>query len=51
MLAHGAPAELRSNEKVLAAYLGGVATVSESAGPAADGAQPAAAGQPGGANQ
>jgi branched-chain amino acid transport system ATP-binding protein len=47
VLAQGAPAELRTNQKVLAAYLGGVATVSQSAGPAADGAQPAGAGQTG----
>jgi branched-chain amino acid transport system ATP-binding protein len=47
VLAHGLPAEVRSNEKVLAAYLGGVATVTESVGPAADGAQPARAGQTG----
>jgi branched-chain amino acid transport system ATP-binding protein len=46
VLAHGVPAELRTNEKVLAAYLGGVATVTESAGPAADG-QPARVGQTG----
>ena len=50
VLAHGVPAELRSNEKVLAAYLGGVATVSQSAGPATDGAQPAGARQTGGAD-
>jgi branched-chain amino acid transport system ATP-binding protein len=51
VLAHGVPAEVRSNEKVLAAYLGGVATVSDSASAVADGAQPAAAGQPGKASQ
>ncbi len=47
VLARGAPAELRTNSKVLAAYLGGVATVSEPAGSAADGAEPAPAGQTG----
>ena len=47
VLAHGAPAEVRSNEKVLAAYLGGVATVTEAAGPEADGSEPAPAGQSG----
>ena len=51
VLAEGAPAEVRANEKVLAAYLGGVATVSESAGPTAGGAQPAPAGQTGRASQ
>jgi len=50
VLAHGVPAELRTNEKVLAAYLGGVATVSEPVGPAVDGAEPAPAGQTGLAN-
>ena len=47
VLAHGAPAEVRGNEKVLAAYLGGVATVTEAAGPEADGSEPAPAGQSG----
>jgi branched-chain amino acid transport system ATP-binding protein len=47
VLAHGVPAEVRTNDKVLAAYLGGVATVTESAGPTAEGTQPAAAGQAG----
>lgn len=51
VLAEGAPAEVRANEKVLAAYLGGVATVSESAGPVADGAQQAPASQTGRASQ
>ncbi|MBO0826012.1 MAG: ATP-binding cassette domain-containing protein, partial [Actinobacteria bacterium] len=51
VLAHGAPAAVRTNEKVLAAYLGGVATVSEAVGPVADGAQPAPAGQAGRASQ
>jgi branched-chain amino acid transport system ATP-binding protein len=51
VLAHGAPAEVRSNEKVLAAYLGGVATVTEAAGPEADGSEPAPAGQSGKANR
>ena len=50
MLAHGVPAELRTNAKVLAAYLGGVATVSESAVPATEGAERAPAGQTGRAN-
>jgi branched-chain amino acid transport system ATP-binding protein len=47
LLAQGAPAEVRTNEKVLAAYLGGVATVKEATGPEADGSQPAEAGQTG----
>jgi branched-chain amino acid transport system ATP-binding protein len=47
VLAHGAPAEVRTNEKVLAAYLGGVATVTEPAGPVPDGSEPAQAGQAG----
>ncbi len=47
VLAHGVPAAVRTNEKVLAAYLGGVATVTEATGPAADGSEPAAAGQTG----
>jgi branched-chain amino acid transport system ATP-binding protein len=47
VLAHGVPAEVRTNEKVLAAYLGGVATVTEAAGPEADGGEPAPAGQGG----
>jgi branched-chain amino acid transport system ATP-binding protein len=47
VLAHGLPAEVRANEQVLAAYLGGVATVTESVAPAADGAEPARAGQTG----
>jgi branched-chain amino acid transport system ATP-binding protein len=47
VLAHGAPAAVRTNEKVLAAYLGGVATVTESVAPATDGAEPAEAGQSG----
>ncbi len=47
VLAHGAPAEVRANEKVLAAYLGGVATVTEAAGPEAAGSEPAPAGQSG----
>jgi ABC-type branched-subunit amino acid transport system ATPase component len=47
VLAHGAPAQVRTNEKVLAAYLGGVATVTEAAGPAADGSEPAPAGRSG----
>ncbi|MGH3303752.1 MAG: ABC transporter ATP-binding protein [Streptosporangiaceae bacterium] len=51
VLAQGVPAELRTNDKVLAAYLGGVATVSESALPGADGANPAQAGQTGRASQ
>jgi len=50
VLAHGVPAELRTNEKVLAAYLGGVATVQEPAGSAADGAGSAPAVQTGRAN-
>jgi branched-chain amino acid transport system ATP-binding protein len=50
VLAHGAPAELRTNEKVLAAYLGGVATVSEAAGSAADDAASTPAVQTGRAN-
>jgi branched-chain amino acid transport system ATP-binding protein len=50
VLAHGAPAELRTNEKVLAAYLGGVATVSEAAGSAADGTASTPAVQTGRAN-
>ena len=47
VLADGAPAEVRTNEKVLAAYLGGVGTVTEAAGPEADGSEPAPAGQGG----
>jgi branched-chain amino acid transport system ATP-binding protein len=47
VLAHGVPAEVRTNEKVLAAYLGGVATVTEAAGPEPDGGEPAPAGQGG----
>jgi branched-chain amino acid transport system ATP-binding protein len=47
LLAHGAPAEVRANEKVLAAYLGGIATVMEPTGSGADGSQPAEAGQTG----
>jgi ABC-type branched-subunit amino acid transport system ATPase component len=47
VLAHGVPAEVRTNEKVLAAYLGGVATVTEAAGPQADGSEPAPVGQGG----
>ena len=47
VLAHGVPAEVRTNEKVLAAYLGGVATVTESTGPKADGTEAASAGQTG----
>jgi branched-chain amino acid transport system ATP-binding protein len=47
VLAYGVPAEVRTNEKVLAAYLGGVATVTEAAGPEADGGEPARAGQSG----
>jgi branched-chain amino acid transport system ATP-binding protein len=47
VLAHGVPAEVRTNEKVLAAYLGGVATVTEPAGAAGDGTQPAGAAQTG----
>src|SRR5215472_14882494 len=50
VLAHGAPAELRTNEKVLAAYLGGVATVSEPAGSASDSAASTPAVQTGRAN-
>jgi branched-chain amino acid transport system ATP-binding protein len=47
VLAHGVPAEVRTNSKVLAAYLGGVATVTEPTGSAVDGSQPAEAGQTG----
>jgi branched-chain amino acid transport system ATP-binding protein len=47
VLAQGVPAEVRTNEKVLAAYLGGVATVTEPTGPGADGSQPTDAGQTG----
>jgi len=47
VLAHGVPAEVRTNERVLAAYLGGVATVTESTGPEADGTEPAPAEQTG----
>jgi branched-chain amino acid transport system ATP-binding protein len=47
VLAHGVPAEVRTNEKVLAAYLGGVATVTEAAGPETDGSEPAPAGRSG----
>jgi ABC-type cobalamin/Fe3+-siderophores transport system ATPase subunit len=47
VLAQGVPAEVRTNEKVLAAYLGGVATVTEATGPGADGSQPTEAGQSG----
>jgi branched-chain amino acid transport system ATP-binding protein len=50
VLAHGAPAELRTNEKVLAAYLGGVATVSEPTGAAAEGVGSTPAVQTGRAN-
>jgi branched-chain amino acid transport system ATP-binding protein len=47
VLAHGVPAEVRTNSKVLAAYLGGVATVSQASGPAPAGSQPAEPAQPG----
>jgi len=47
VLAHGVPAEVRTNERVLAAYLGGVATVTESTGLEADGTEPAPAEQTG----
>jgi ABC-type branched-subunit amino acid transport system ATPase component len=53
LLAHGRPAELRTNEKVLAAYLGGVTAVPETtaASGAATPTEAVAAQQTGGAGQ